>query len=744
MKKNMKKNMMLLSLMAAAIMMPLSATAQTRIAVVSDIHVMDPRLLPAGAENTTAWKTYYADQRKMLEQSADLFNQFVTTMIAQKPNILLITGDLTKDGEQLSHDCVKAGLQTLESNEIQVYVIPGNHDFGAEGNHTQFKADGTTENAPVLSTDEFASFYTGYGYGTGSTIDPNGSLSYVAEPVTGLVLLAIDSHSGSVGSATLTWICNQALSARANGKRVIAMMHHPLFPHIEGADMFISTYTVANYVTVRNALINAGVNVILTGHFHTSDIAYDWNNSQTNGIYDINTGSLISYPCDYRILDLSEDKSTLNVNTYSLPETEALRPTESETKVTWKNWLHDRVKTIATNKMNYASMGVAIFSTKIANAITNIALFAADLFILHAEGDENSKDEREELKNRYEGFKENKETVTIPMGTYEVYPTVFEYGGVTDESIYSILTDISNYVDGELMSDHENRTADRTLTVTLTNPGTLLLDNGADNSTAINCYNGKEATVTLTGRTFYKDGAWNTICLPFSMTSAQIAASDLAGATIKELDPTGSYSYTDGNHVTGIDSQTGTLYLNFKDATADNNNIIKAGAPYIFKWASSGTHITDPSFTGVTINNTAPEGVTSSNGTITFIGTYAWQKFTDENKRILLIGINTGMSTLFYPEANASLGACRAYFQLADDYTAGEPDTPGPGPGIRNFVLNFGDDDSATGIIAIGDSQSSTLNAQRSEWFTLDGRRLAAKPTAKGLYIHAGRKVVIK
>ena len=30
--------------------------------------------------------------------------------------------------------------------------------------------------------------------------------------------------------------------------------------------------------------------------------------------------------------------------------------------------------------------------------------------------------------------------------------------------------------------------------------------------------------ITLTGRTLYKDDKWNTICLPFSMTAAQMTA----------------------------------------------------------------------------------------------------------------------------------------------------------------------------------------------------------------------------
>ena len=99
---------------------------------------------------------------------------------------------------------------------------------------------------------------------TTTTVDPNGSLSYVAEPVEGLVLLGIDSHTGSVPSATLTWLCNQANTASAQGKQVIAMMHHPLIEHIKGASNYIPTYTVGNPVAVRDALINAGVKVILT------------------------------------------------------------------------------------------------------------------------------------------------------------------------------------------------------------------------------------------------------------------------------------------------------------------------------------------------------------------------------------------------------------------------------------------------------------------------------------------------
>ena len=751
MKKNMKKNMlwMLLSLMAAAIMMPLSATAQTRIAVVSDIHVMAPSLLPEGAKGEgTEWTADYANERKMLEQSARLFDQFKTTMISEAPDVLLITGDLTKDGELASHQYVigkLAELKTalLEKNKnIKIYVIPGNHDITAgtvykyddDGNRSELKND-----EKMTTTAAFASFYEDYGYDTSSIRDENSRRDMV-EIDDGLYLLAIDSHDdGSVSQATLKWIQDNA-----SGKRFIAMMHHPLFPHITGANMFIDTYTVkyqptsgeaTTYEKVRNELIDAGVNVILTGHFHTSDIAYDWDDDATvtnKGIYDINTGSLISYPCDYRMLTLSADKSTLSVKTKSLTP-------ENWTADRCKSWLHERIasktKTIMNNKISSLPYYLKPTAEELAteDVKDEIAHFSANLFILHAEGNENISEDREDIEHSY-----NEKKVT--------YNILFTIAGINDASIYSILDDKSNYG-----NDHANQTADRVFTIDLENPdpSNLLLDNNVDNNSVINYYNGKETTVTLTGRTLLKDDAWNTICLPFNVTDGD--ADDLSEAT----------GGTDGKKFTGtplvgavaraltgasITEGSGgtTLNLTFGDPVTK----LDAGRPYIIKWANTNETIIDPKFTGVTINKTPH--IDGNENVVTFRGTYAWQQFTADNPTILLIGKNsaTGKSTLFYPIEGitlASLGAFRAYFQFADGYTADDLFNPGEGPNeIRNFVLNFGDDDSATGIIAIGNSQSSTLNSQRSEWYTLDGRRLAAKPTAKGLYIHAGRKVVIK
>ena len=112
-------------------------------------------------------------------------------------------------------------------------------------------------------------------------------------------------------------------------------------------------------------------------------------------------------------------------------------------------------------------------------------------------------------------------------------------------------------------NDTYNNYAGLDLTVTLVRE--VELADNADNTTVIN-NNEVTTTVKISGRTLYKDGDWNTLCLPFSMTAEQIAVSPLAGATIKEL-------------ATSSNLSNGTLTLNFEDATT-----IEAGKPYLVKW----------------------------------------------------------------------------------------------------------------------------------------------------------------
>ena len=252
----------------------------------------------------------------------------------------------------------------------------------------------------------------------------------------------------------------------------------------------------------------------------------------------------------------------------------------------------------------------------------------------------------------------------------------------------------------------------------------LALANAADNTAAIADHAGKTLAVALSGRTLYKDGSWNTLCLPFSVSTA---SGTLSGDGVQAMTLN-----TTSSNLTGS-----TLTLNFTDATGQT---IPAGTPFIIKWDNTGVNIENPVFEGVTVSNATNDATVT--GVLTFTGTYAPVSIGSEgdNTKLYLGAANK----LYYPNAAMTIGTHRAYFQLLGDLTAGEPVSSSNARQIRAFNLNFGDDE-ATGIVsAEANSSLFTLHSSLSEWYSLDGRRLNGKPTAKGIYINNGRKVVIK
>ena len=256
-------------------------------------------------------------------------------------------------------------------------------------------------------------------------------------------------------------------------------------------------------------------------------------------------------------------------------------------------------------------------------------------------------------------------------------------------------------------------------------PHVALADN-ADNSSLIAtaATSGETLDVTLVGRTLTKDGYWNTLCLPFSLTATQIAASPLAGATIKTMD----------NSNTGTSlSDAGALTLKFNTVDA-----IEAGKPYIVKWETTGDNIVNPTFSNVTISSTTPTPVENYDQKVTFVGQYSPFSIVAND---VLLGDNQGhkseiimMATknnLGYSQTTRQLKCFRCHFYVpAND---GELSA-------RSIVVDFGDGET-TEIGTINNNRETIANNQ---WYTLDGRKLTGKPTTKGVYIHNGRKEVVR
>ena len=258
------------------------------------------------------------------------------------------------------------------------------------------------------------------------------------------------------------------------------------------------------------------------------------------------------------------------------------------------------------------------------------------------------------------------------------------------------------------------------------------LADDTDNSEAIEAAvtSGKTCDVKLSGHTFFKDGSWNTLCLPFDVTASQLAetTNPFYGADIRTLS---SSSF-----------ENGTLTLNFTPATGEGAvTEITAGTPYIIRWTMAEGYenddehnIVSPVFNGVTLTNATPTNVETESLDVT--GFYSPLTISEENKQMLYLG--TG-NKIYYPKEAMNIYAFRAVFTLNGELICGEPDNGSEG--INKFVLNFGNDE--TGIIQIKDDGLKKEN-ENDSWFTIDGLRLSTKPIIKGVYINNGHKVIIK
>jgi DNA repair exonuclease SbcCD nuclease subunit len=286
-----------------------------KIAVISDLHYMDPSLLKADG---SAFQMYLMQDPKLLAESGAILQQIFHKLLIERPDLVLITGDLTKDGELVSHKWIIKQLQLLELYHIKVLVVPGNHDIN-NPDAKLFDGDNTTPVA-TITPDNFKSLYADFGYKNAISKDPN-SLSYVAEPVKGLRILALDANeyynntstycvvAGNIKNETMDWAKAQLADANAKGKTVIGMMHHGLVEHFMGESVIFKDYLVDNYSSRAEELMQAGLKVIFTGHFHANDAVQI--NTGKLSLTDIETGSPVIYDSPYRIINLARNKMSV-------------------------------------------------------------------------------------------------------------------------------------------------------------------------------------------------------------------------------------------------------------------------------------------------------------------------------------------------------------------------------------------------------------------------------------------------
>ena len=210
----------------------------------------------------------------------------------------------------------------------------------------------------------------------------------------------------------------------------------------------------------------------------------------------------------------------------------------------------------------------------------------------------------------------------------------------------------------------------------------------------------ENANVTLK-RTFYKDGEWNTLCLPFAVADAKTA---FDGAELREVDTEKS----NGNTIV------------FKEATA-----IEAGKPYLIKWVNSSAAAVnvEKKFEGVTLVAAATP-VEVNNGGISFNGFYKMTEASELGASVAAIGAGNKL----FKVIEGKMKGFRAAFVLSSGAEATKYNVviDGTATGIEDLVI---DNVKANGRV-----------------YNLNGQYVgnSLNGLQPGLYIQNGKKIVVK
>lgn len=286
--------------------------------VLSDTHLYDTRL---GTEGS-AFENYLENDRKLLKESMDILESAIGSIASEKCGFVLVTGDLTKDGEKICHQKAAEYFERLRTSGKKVYVIPGNHDV-LNGQAERYSG-GNTEPVANVTPEQFASIYSNCGYGDALFRDKD-SLSYVAEPVGGLWLIALDTcrwrenlpgHEAVVGGKlyrpTLEWLKEMFRKAENAGKAVIVIQHHGILEHFPSQKKYYGEYVIDQNDDLSALYASFHTRIVFTGHFHAQNIAFrDFGNHHF--LYDIETGSLVTYPCPYRKVEIDSRTQCMTV-----------------------------------------------------------------------------------------------------------------------------------------------------------------------------------------------------------------------------------------------------------------------------------------------------------------------------------------------------------------------------------------------------------------------------------------------
>lgn len=281
---------------------------EKKIVVATDIHYFAEKL--AGNRCESFIQMARNNDGRVLEYGWEVMDAFLDDMREEKPDLLILSGDLTLNGERASHEELAGLLEELSEDGIDVAVIPGNHDIN-NPNACRYTSDGT-EKVDSITAADFASIYADLGYVAADSRDP-ASLSYLYKIDSDNWVLMLDSCQydpvnevgGMIRRETYEWMEPILEDAQREGARVISVTHHNLLEESGVSRNFYDSCTIEHNEELVNMLSEYGVELHLSGHLHIQHYKED----EDTGIHEVVTGSMVMAPCYYGVVRIWNDGS---------------------------------------------------------------------------------------------------------------------------------------------------------------------------------------------------------------------------------------------------------------------------------------------------------------------------------------------------------------------------------------------------------------------------------------------------
>ena len=281
--------------------------------LVTDTHYFEPSLGAGGK----AYNEYMKREQYFMAESSDIVKATFNKLAQDKSTeLVIIPGDLTKNGEFESHKGFIKELYGLKEAGKRIYVITAGHDYGEKSR--AFAGDECIE-VEGTPFEIIPDLYRDFGYGNALAVDSR-TLSYVAEVEEGIRMLAIncdspDKQKGSIDSELYEWMKIQLDKAKADGCCVFAICHYPLIPSVPVFDL-VGDAKLRDWRKAASFLADNGVGLILTGHMHIQSIN-EFVSENGNRIVDVCTSCLVGSPAKYR--KITVENSVMRVESLDTP-----------------------------------------------------------------------------------------------------------------------------------------------------------------------------------------------------------------------------------------------------------------------------------------------------------------------------------------------------------------------------------------------------------------------------------------